>query len=167
MPKSIAASPARDRGKGDEMPVAQPYEASLVTQVTLSYLSVAIEFLEDSEGFEIPKSRRLSSRWSAQLRCAGRGSSVGRAPAADAESSVAPPVPEVVTATTDLLVSAFREACSKIQIRNGSSDAVLDCVLMLAMKRAHEACNLGRGHANTDSLDRSRVTSSGTPEGPT
>ena len=129
------------------MPVIQPYGANLMTQVTLSYLSAAIEFLEDSEGFELPKSRRLASRWSAQVRCAGRGSSVGRAPVADAESSTAPSGPEVVTATTDLLVSAFREACSKIRRRTGSSDAVLDCALTLTMKRAHEACKLVRSRA--------------------
>lgn len=119
-------------------------------RVALCYLSAAIEHLESEQGFSLPKSRRLSTNWLRWLRAADRRSSAaaqrtqqpaGPAAATNGAHELPPPsTAELVVAATDLLVSAFRESCSKAVLKDASRDAALDCVVALALERAHETC---------------------------
>ncbi|MBA3596632.1 MAG: hypothetical protein H0W40_04545 [Methylibium sp.] len=122
------------------------------TRVALCYLCAAIAHLESEQGFSLPKSRRLSSRWLRWLRAADHRASAAAIASshplgdlsADARIEAgdlsAPSAADVTIAATDLLVSAFRESCGKAVLKDGSRDAALDCVVVLALERAHETC---------------------------
>lgn len=125
------------------MPTLEPNDTGHPTQVALCYMSAALDFLEKSQGFELPDSRRLSSKWRNRLRDVNRATTDGADLDADRPWSGSPPVTEIETAT-ELLVSAFGQACSKIRTEGRSSDAVLDCVITLALRRAHETCAMAR-----------------------
>ncbi len=122
------------------------------TRVALCFLSAAIAHLESEQGFVLPNSRRLVSRWLRWLRAADRRANAaataepqptglvlrnGRVEAGDPS---APSAADVTNAATELLVSAFRESCSKVVLKDGSRDAALDCVVALALERAQETC---------------------------
>lgn len=129
-------------------------------RVALCYLNAAIEHLEREQGFSLPKSRRLSSSWLRWLRAADRRASAaaGATPqlpglalidgADGALETRVPSATELAIAATDLLVSAFRESCTKAALKDASRDAALDCVVALALERAQET------YAAVDSLEQ-------------
>lgn len=113
------------------------WDESLATRVALCFVNAAIAHLEQEQGFSLPRSRRLSAQWvkllgKAELQLAA---DLGEASPYSADTHV-----DAVLAGTDLLVSAFRESCSKAVLKDGSRDAALDCVIALALGRAHETC---------------------------
>lgn len=113
------------------------------TRVGLCYLRAAIEYLEDSQEFALPKSRRLSTQWTNKLHRVARSAATdGLRRDAEGGLSTMPVVPDVVSVATDLLLSAFRQSCSNVRGRRGHADEVLDGVIVLVLKRAHETCTL-------------------------